>query len=392
MKKLLILGLISAFILSSLLLVTSCGNESADDEISVVLSTMAAGDSFSLILRDGYVYAAGIARNGQLGFESREHTFNLTRIPNLSNIISVAAGGMHGLALTEDGTVYSWGRNDRGQLGIGSQETMHTPQRVDLGGNAKAIAAGGNISFALMDDGTVRSWGINDDGHLGNGEGESGLQSELPVTVLNLTNIVEIQAGTDHGVARDVYGNVYVWGYNYIGQMGDGTTVDVLTPIRANLPGPAVSVAANRLNTIVALQDGRVFAAGGGVDGEEGLYFSWDQTGSQANEFVLLSGLSNITKVSANIMSIFAVDEQGRIWAVGLNTTGNLGLGDTDDRIAPYEIMGFSGIVEITGGDWHTLIRRENGNIYGMGAGQFGQLAQGPDNRERATSPILIVN
>ena len=391
MKKLLVLATIAALILTSMLFVTSCngGDEVASD---VLLQTIAAGDDFTLIISDGYVYVSGNNNNGQLGLGNNERMFNLERVSDINNIISVAAGYSHALALTADGAVYSWGRNSRGQLGIGSQEAQNAPQRVyGLDSGVAAVAAGGNISFALLDDGTVRSWGMNDDGHLGNGEGETGLNSYTPVKVLNLTNIVQVAAGHDHGVALDYDGNVFVWGYNEVGQMGNDDDEDVLIPIKVEgLPGGAVSIAANRLNTIVALDNGEVWATGGGIDPDEGLYFNWDATQIETFEFVHLSSFSNIVKVSSNGMSILALDDEGRVWGVGANEQGNLGLGDNDSRAAAYMVEDFDDVVEITGGSHHTLIRLENGSVYGMGVTNFGQLAQGPENRQRAISPILI--
>ena len=391
MRKILIFGLVLILALSTLMFVTSCdGNGAGGAE--VVVSTMAGGDSFSLIVRDGFIYAAGIARGGQLGFESSEHIFELTRVEDISNVVGVAAGYGHALAVTEDGYVYSWGRNDRGQLGIGSRETKHVPTRVELDLKAVSVAAGGNISFAIMEDGTVRGWGMNDDGHVGNGEGETGLNAYTPAVVVNVSNVVEVAVGHDHAAARIANGDVFVWGYNEMGQAGNGDEEDVIIPEKVEgLPSKAVSIAANRFNTIIALEDGGVFATGGGVDEEEGLYFSFNETSTQSHRFIKMTGFSEIVQVSATADSILAIDEHGKMWAVGANSSGNLGLGDTDDRIAPYVIEELDSVLELAGGDWHVLILRENGNVYGMGATQFGQLAQGTENRSRVVSPTLIV-
>jgi hypothetical protein len=71
-------------------------------------------------------------------------------------------------------------------------------------------------------DGSVYSWGANSFGAFGNGT--RGNQSALPV-IATISNVVAIDTGQRHSIARKRDGSVWGWGNNAIfGQVGDGTT------------------------------------------------------------------------------------------------------------------------------------------------------------------------
>ncbi len=85
-------------------------------------------------------------------------------------------------------------------------------------------------SLALKTDGTVWSWGANWDGELGDG---TTVDKLTPVQVMGLTDVVALSAGSPHSLALKPDGTVWSWGRNSSGQLGDGTTVDKLTPVQS---------------------------------------------------------------------------------------------------------------------------------------------------------------
>ncbi|MBC8144440.1 MAG: hypothetical protein H7X80_02575 [bacterium] len=177
---------------------------------------------------------------------------------NVNNpIIQLAVGRWVTLALAADGTIYSWGLGSRGQLGDGTTTLNRTaPVRVlkgaytgttYLGDNAsnkvKQIACMDSTAFALMTDGTVYSWGFNGNGELGNGN--TGTNQTTPVRVLkgaysgttylgdNTANkITWIGAGEHHAAVLTATGQVFAWGRNQYGQLGDNSTTNRNTPVR----------------------------------------------------------------------------------------------------------------------------------------------------------------
>ena len=91
------------------------------------------------------------------------------------------------------------------------------------------ISAGGYHTCALKSNGTVWCWGNNYYGQLGDG---TYVDKNIPVQVLNLTNVIQISAGEDHTCALKSDGTVWCWGRNDEGQLGDGTNVSKNIPVQ----------------------------------------------------------------------------------------------------------------------------------------------------------------
>ena len=172
-----------------------------------------------------------------------------------SGVVAISSGGNHTCALTSDGGLKCWGRNDMGQLGIGTLTSRNecfqlycTTPPVYVSGltsGVVAISAGYNHTCALTSSGGVKCWGMNDGGQLGNGTssglGEcSGLHcSTKPVDVSGLTSgVVAISSGGGHTCALTSGGRVKCWGWNGLGELGNGTTNEEDTPVSVLGTGP----------------------------------------------------------------------------------------------------------------------------------------------------------
>ena len=105
----------------------------------------------------------------------------------------MSAGVDQSLALRSDGTVWAWGGDRYGQLGDGSNSAAQpTPVQVAGLTGVTKIAAGGLFGLALRSDGTVWAWGYNAVGELGNG---TAADSNVPVQVTGLARVTAIAAG-----------------------------------------------------------------------------------------------------------------------------------------------------------------------------------------------------
>jgi len=200
--------------------------------------------------------------------------------PFLNHIVAVAAGWDHCMALEKDdpydpniynptytGRVYTWGNNGQGWGGGPSGE----------------------------------EWERSVGGRLGDGSTDS---NDTPVVVLrgeqppedpcnpnpNLMHIVAISAGEGHSLALDIVGNVYAWGDNQYGQLGNATNDPCTTPVK--------------------------------VVGHDGVGY-----------------LEDIVAISAGHWHSVAIDANGVIWTWGKGSDGRLGLGNkTIDCNTPHPI------------------------------------------------------
>ena len=200
---------------------------------------IAAGDQFSVALKDNNrIYTWGDNTYGQIGDGSTvPKRTTPVLLTNPTNVVAIAAGQTHVLALEGSGTLRAWGRNFQGQLGNGSTIQSNTPVTVTglPGVPVSSIAAGGLHSMALLNNGTVWTWGDNSHGQLGYSTG--GNSQNTPALVPGLTSVIAIGAGASHSLAIQSDGSVWAWGYNYFGQVGDGTQgVDRAVPVRISGP------------------------------------------------------------------------------------------------------------------------------------------------------------
>jgi alpha-tubulin suppressor-like RCC1 family protein len=313
--------------------------------------------------------------SGQLGDGSDESSVEPVTVVNLTEqVVDLAAGFGHTCALTVGGQVKCWGANDRGQLGTGNTLPSLTPQTVSaLPQNIQAITAGGEFTCALTGSGGLLCWGANDQGQLGNGTYQD---SSLPVEALNLSSgVSSISASDYHICASLTSGQVYCWGDNWIGQLGDGTTTDRNQPVQVyGISSNALTVAAGSSHSCVALQDGSVLCWGNDESGQLG-----DGTVIQyATPVDVLSLESNVSSVALGYSHSCALTLSGAVYCWGLNRYGQLGDGTLTDRATPGPVNGLSGGVNtITSGWDFTCALTSAHGVKCWGNNQYGQLGDG---------------
>ncbi len=209
---------------------------------NVVQVAEAAGHTFALT-STGQVYVWG-GGGDALGLGSgvtseKNPTLNptLTALTHGTSSGVVITTGMTMGGILVNGLAWSWGNNQYGQCGCGSTAAqIASPTPVNQGATRYTwIDQGGNLTndgheLALDGTGAVWAWGDNAGGQLGIG---SRTNSNVPVAVTGLpAGIVDVRAGGQHSLALDNAGNVWAWGANQYGQVGNGTTTNVLLPVK----------------------------------------------------------------------------------------------------------------------------------------------------------------
>lgn len=266
----------------------------------------------------------------------------LTFPGTLPCINSVAAGNGHFVIIASAYDVFAWGSNSHGQLGDGTLTSSSTPVRVIFPAPVQsitAVAAGYLHSLAITGDG-VYAWGQNEQGQLGDG---TTVNRSTPVKVLfpaAVTSVSAISAGFMDSFAITNDG-LYAWGYNFFGELGDGTNVNRLTPVKVTFPRrPAFttiySVAAGEYHTL-ALTDAGVFAWGENISGQLG-------DGSLTDSPVPLPvkfprSVISVSAVAAGTGHSLAVTNDG-LYAWGANAAGQLGTAVAKKKFTPAKITG----------------------------------------------------
>ena len=108
------------------------------------------------------------------------------------------------------------------QLGDGTTTNRATPQAVPGLSGGTAVATGGAHTCVVLSDSTVRCWGDGMEGQLGGGGGAVG-QHTTPTSVVGLSGVAQLAAGSEYTCALLTSGGASCWGSNYDGQLGNAS-------------------------------------------------------------------------------------------------------------------------------------------------------------------------
>jgi len=194
--------------------------------LSNVRQLAAGGDHVCAVTYADSASCWGKNDHGQLGNGT---TTNTTTPYALGGPVKVMACGQYSTYMVRgDGSLAAWGQNNYGQLGDGSTVERLSPVTVTGEVPVQAVAASRYHACSLRVDGSVRCWGSNQNGQLGNGTTTS---SPTPVLVSGLT-ARQITAGSTHTCAINSSGFPYCWGDNSDGILGDASVMNSTQPTR----------------------------------------------------------------------------------------------------------------------------------------------------------------
>ncbi|MBU1244841.1 DUF4215 domain-containing protein [Myxococcota bacterium] len=196
------------------------------------------------VLSTGAMKCWGYNGNGRLGDGTMVDRLSPVSVSNLTQIRSGAAGANHTCAQNNQGWVYCWGLNTFGQLGNNTITDSAVPVRAGSFTTADAVSAGYSHTCAHIysnqntDGGTAFCWGLNNYGQLGDGVTNHGTTcggsdcSRTPVSIPNFTNtIAQLSLSPYSTCLRTDLGELWCWGRNDLGQVGDGSLLPRLNPV-----------------------------------------------------------------------------------------------------------------------------------------------------------------
>lgn len=218
------------------------------------VTDIASGSNHTLAITTSGVMAWGFNSNGQLGTNNQTDAMLPVQVLGLggtgllTSVTSISAGESFSLASGSFG-VYAWGDNSLGQLGNGTTNNSLVPtQVVGVGGsgtlqNVSSLGTGLYSSYAISSS-SAYAWGKNSLGELG--DNTTVIMRTSPVVVLgvggsgNLPNVTSIDGGEFFAVAVSA-GDVYAWGLNDE-WFGNGSNTPSMTPtLSANFQPASIS-------------------------------------------------------------------------------------------------------------------------------------------------------
>jgi alpha-tubulin suppressor-like RCC1 family protein len=322
-----------------------------------------------------------------------------TDYPGIKSIVVEPQAGIFSLILKDDGSVWAWGRNNLGMLGDGSTTNQNKPIQVPIQ-KVKAIAAGGYHAMALKDDGTVWIWGSNLNGQYGSGtiDSASGRNPAIPSTpnkVPNLSNVKSISAGFMSSFAIKDDGTVWAWGDNTAGELGDGTTTirsnPRSSPVQVIGLTDIVAVSSGVRHTLALDSNGKVWAWGDNSAGELG-------DGTFVNKHMPIQvPIDDVKAVTAGQDVSMAIKNDGTVWAWGDNQFGELGDGTNTSRSSPTLVKGLDNIIVVSTSGYTSMALKNDGSLWAGGmntelAGTYGTSSDDYTYNFSTPVPVKVIN
>ena len=220
----------------------------------------------------GRAWCWGANEAGELGDGTRTSRTQARAITGLSSAVGIQVSSFveeRGFACAQVAdALQCWGANDRGQLGDGTAADRPRPGAVPGLDQVRAFALGDAFACALEGQ-SIFCWGAGDAGQLGRSGGD--LRQPEEVTSLGPRRFVSLATGAQHACALDVAGEVWCWGADDEGQLGRGGTLPS-RPMPAVVGGLPliVEVAAGARHTCARSDAGEVYCWGGNGEGQVG--------------------------------------------------------------------------------------------------------------------------
>jgi alpha-tubulin suppressor-like RCC1 family protein len=188
------------------------------------------------------------------------------QVQGLDNVMAISAGSSNPAVVRSDGAVWTWGYNS--SLAMQGKNVLFPPTKVEGFNKIIDVSTDSGYVIALKDDGTVWSWGNNYYGCLGNSSAGSWTFNVFQVTGLN--DVIAIDSGVTNCIALKEDGTVWTWGYNSMGEIGDGSTKKRPIPVMTSLKN-IKSIYAGNIQTAFAIGErSTVWAWGGDEYGQLG--------------------------------------------------------------------------------------------------------------------------
>jgi alpha-tubulin suppressor-like RCC1 family protein len=309
----------------------------------------------------------------------------------------LAAAGRHHLAVVaEDGAlftcVYDRVYTSYGQLGLGEKGPRslltRVPQAVFAGSRVVMVSCGGGHTMAVTAAGHAWTCGCNDCGQLGVGNSTKRTHklgfTQVDAWQLGGARIVMAACGARHSVVVSAEGRVWTFGCGKFGCLGHNDEQNRLVP---TLVPPAkfedskivtVAAAAGGAHNIAVGENGELWAWGLGSFGQLGLGDINKRLVPTlvGEEQDTVFGGSKVRMVATSFAHTLVVTEAGELWACGQGAHGRLGLHDWQDRLVPTRVdpkhFAHELISAVAAGFYHSAAVTAGGALYTWGKGEAG--------------------
>jgi hypothetical protein len=291
-----------------------------------------------------------------------------------------------------EGGLWGWGYGAGGRLGDNTVINKSSPvQTISGGANWKQVSSGNNHVAVIKSDGTLWLWGCSRCGMLG--DNQIALSRSSPVqTVSSGANWKQVSASTSHTAAIKTDGTLWLWGYNFSGNLGNNSNTARSSPVQTVSSGTDwKQVSTGEFNTAAIKTDGTLWLWGAASKGTLGE----NSYGSRSSPVQTVSSGTNWKQVSLGDQFTAAIKTDGTLWLWGYGKYGALGNNSTINRSSPVQTVS-------SGTNWkqvaagrqrfftHTVAIKTDGTLWTWGINTGGRL--GDNTTITRSSPVQTVS
>lgn len=308
--------------------------------------------------------------------------------------------GNQTMVIAQDGLLYAWGTNSSGGCGSGGTTNISTPTQVLNSATIKFLnvtgtyGGGGDFgTYGISQTLDMYAWGGNGNGNLGQGNLTPYSSPVMILGGLKFVQVIAMPAGggsysqgtfmlTSTGVA-------YAMGANINGQLGVGDVVSRSSPVAVlgGLSFASLYAAWPNQSAFGLTAAGKLYAWGGNANGNLGI----GNVTPQSSPIAVLGSLSFSQIIPDQAAaSMYGLTTTGLLYAWGLNTNGQLGVGDVIPRSSPVAVLGGLSFTQVVAGNSSVMALATNGTTYAWGNNANGQLGTG--NVTPTSSPVAVLN
>jgi len=323
------------------------------------------------------------ALGGPLGNNTTSNTSSPAQtIAGGENWKEISVGSWITGSIKTDGTLWVWGYNAVGGLGTNDKVSYSSPvQTISGGTNWKQVAISGYTKIAgIKTDGTLWNWGSNNYGQLGDNTTAGKSSPVQTISAVTTWKYVAVSSVAVGAIKTD--GTLWMWGRNNYGQLGNNNTTNQSSPVQTVSGGTTwkyVSLGQNINHHVAAIKtDGTLWLWGYNYDGQVGNNLS---TKGYSSPVQTIAGGSNWKQVSCGYKNTGAIKTDGTLWIWGSNNYANLGTNNLLSYSSPVQT--------IAGGtNWYNISMssrstgacagiKTDGTLWVWGDNSYGQLADG---------------
>ena len=211
----------------------------------------------------------------------------------------------------------------------------------------------------------------------------------IDMSNLDLSKIVQIACGLSHVFILYSDGSVWSCGLNNYGQLGLGDTTNrtTFTQVTTNINNDVKQIACGGCCTIILKNDGSVWSCGWNGGGELGLGDSGVNTNRTTFTQVTTNVNNDVKQIACSVgfeyySCTFIIKNDGSLWVTGSNNDGEIGLGNnsTNGTFTQVTTNINNDVKQISCGERHTFILKNDGSVWSCGNNEYGQLGLGNYN------------